>query len=49
MSDKKGLGLIALVGMVVSSCIGSGVFATAGQPAPAASPASYKRLHDIIS
>ena len=38
MSDKKGLGLIALVGMVVSSCIGSGVFATAGQLANAASP-----------
>ena len=36
--EKKGLGLLALVGMVVSSCIGSGVFATAGQLANAASP-----------
>ena len=38
MAEKKGLGLLALVGMVVSSCIGSGVFATAGQLANAASP-----------
>ena len=36
--EKKGLGLVPLIGLVVSSCIGSGVFATAGQLANAASP-----------
>lgn len=28
---KKGIGLIGLIGMVISSCIGSGVFAITGQ------------------
>ena len=36
--QKKGLGLVPLIGLVVSSCIGSGVFATAGQLANVASP-----------
>lgn len=27
---KKGIGLIGLIGMVISSCIGSGVFAITG-------------------
>ncbi len=35
---KKGIGLIGLIGMVVSSCIGSGVFAITGQLAGVASP-----------
>lgn len=36
--NKKGLGLFALIGFVVSSCIGSGVFATTGQLANVAAP-----------
>ena len=36
--DKKGIGLVGLIGLVVSSCIGSGVFATTGQLANVASP-----------
>lgn len=35
---KKGLGLFSLVGMVVSSCVGTGVFAITGQLAEVASP-----------
>ena len=35
---KKGIGLIWLIGMVISSCIGSGVFAITGQLAGVASP-----------
>lgn len=35
---KKGIGLIGLIGMVISSCIGSGVFAITGQLASVASP-----------
>ena len=35
---KKGIGLIGLIGMVISSCIGSGVFAITGQLAGVASP-----------
>ena len=35
---KKGIGLIGLIGMVISSCIGSGVFAITGQRAGVASP-----------
>lgn len=40
MDEKKtkGLGLFALIGLVVSSCIGSGIFALTGQLAEAASP-----------
>lgn len=39
MSDKaKGIGLFGLIGMVVSSCIGSGVFAITGQLGKVASP-----------
>lgn len=39
MSEKaKGIGLFGLIGMVVSSCIGSGVFAITGQLAGVASP-----------
>ena len=41
MSGKaKGVGLFGLIGLVVSSCIGSGVFATTGQLANVASPGS---------
>lgn len=36
--NKKGIGLFGLVGMVISSCIGSGVFAITGQVAGVASP-----------
>jgi len=36
----KGIGLFGLVGLVVSSCIGSGVFALTGQLANAAAPGS---------
>lgn len=36
--DTKGLSLFALVGFVVSSCIGSGVYATTGQLANVAAP-----------
>ncbi len=36
--NKKGIGLFGLIGMVVSSCIGSGVFALTGQLAQVASP-----------
>ncbi|ACV23245.1 Arginine/ornithine antiporter [Slackia heliotrinireducens] len=36
--NKKGLGLFALIGFVVSSCIGSGVYATTGQLANVAAP-----------
>ena len=35
---KKGIGLVGLIGMVVSSCIGTGVFAITGQLAQVASP-----------
>ena len=35
---KKGIGLIGLIGMVISSCIGSGVFAITGQLAGVAPP-----------
>ena len=35
---KKGIGLIGLIGMVISSCIGSGMFAITGQLAGVASP-----------
>ena len=35
---KKGIGLIGLIGMVISSCIGSGVFGITGQLAGVASP-----------
>lgn len=35
---KKGIGPIGLIGMVISSCIGSGVFAITGQLAGVASP-----------
>lgn len=38
MNDKKRIGLFGLIGMVVSSCIGSGVFALTGQLAQVASP-----------
>lgn len=37
-TTTKGLGLFALIGLVVSSCIGSGVFALTGQLAAVASP-----------
>ncbi|MEE0704750.1 MAG: basic amino acid/polyamine antiporter [Adlercreutzia sp.] len=37
-TGKKGIGLIGLIGMVVSSCIGTGVFAITGQLANVASP-----------
>ena len=36
----KGIGLFGLVGMVISSCIGSGVFAITGQLARVAAPGS---------
>ena len=39
-SKQKGLGLFSLIGMVVSACIGSGVFATTGQLAQVAAPGS---------
>lgn len=35
---KKGIGLFGLVGMVISSCIGSGVFAITGQISQVAAP-----------
>ena len=38
MEEKKGIGLFGLIGMVISSCIGSGVFALTGQVAQVASP-----------
>ena len=38
--SKKGIGLFGLIGMVISSCIGSGVFAITGQLAQVASPGS---------
>ncbi|WP_102378156.1 basic amino acid/polyamine antiporter [Raoultibacter timonensis] len=37
---KQGIGLFGLIGMVVSSCIGSGVFAITGQLAQVAAPGS---------
>lgn len=41
MAEKvKGVGLFGLIGLVVSSCIGSGVFALTGQLAGAAAPGS---------
>lgn len=40
MEKRKGIGLFGLIGMVVSSCIGSGVFAITGQLAQVASPGS---------
>ncbi len=36
--NKKGIALFGLIGMVISSCIGSGVFAITGQLAQVASP-----------
>lgn len=39
---KKGIGLIGLIGMVISSCIGSGVFAITGQLAGVASPGAVQ-------
>ena len=36
--ERKGIGLFGLIGMVVSSCIGTGVFAITGQLANVASP-----------
>ncbi len=35
---RKGIGLFGLIGMVVSSCIGSGAFAITGQLSQVASP-----------
>ena len=40
MEEKKGIGLVGLVGMVISSCIGSGIFALTGQIAQVAAPGS---------
>lgn len=40
MEEKKGIGLFGLVGMVISSCIGSGIFALTGQLANVAAPGS---------
>ena len=40
MDKRKGIGLFGLIGMVISSCIGSGVFAITGQLAQVASPGS---------
>lgn len=40
MEKRKGIGLFGLIGMVISSCIGSGVFAITGQLAQVASPGS---------
>lgn len=41
MGEKaKGVGLFGLIGLVVSSCIGSGVFALTGQLANVAAPGS---------
>lgn len=40
MGQTKGIGLIGLIGLVVSSCIGSGVFALTGQLANVAAPGS---------
>lgn len=37
---KRGIGLFGLIGMVISSCIGSGVFAITGQLAQVAAPGS---------
>ena len=37
-NKKKGIALFGLIGMVISSCIGSGVFAITGQLAQVASP-----------
>lgn len=37
---KKGIGLFGLIGMVVSSCIGSGAFAISGQLSQVAAPGS---------
>ncbi len=36
--NKKGIGFIGLIGMVISSCIGSGIFALTGQLAAVSSP-----------
>lgn len=36
--SKKGIGLFGLIGMVISSCIGSGIFAITGQLAQVSSP-----------
>ena len=38
--EKKGIGLFGLIGLVVSSCIGSGVFALTGQIGQVAAPGS---------
>lgn len=40
MEKRKGIGLFGLIGMVISSCIGSGVFAITGQLAQVAAPGS---------
>ena len=40
MDKRKWIGLFGLIGMVISSCIGSGVFAITGQLAQVASPGS---------
>lgn len=37
---KRGIGLFGLIGMVISSCIGSGVFAITGQLAQVSAPGS---------
>ena len=38
IDNPSGIGLFGLIGLVVSSCIGSGVFALTGQLAAVASP-----------
>ena len=38
VDNPRGVGLFGLIGLVVSSCIGSGVFALTGQLANVASP-----------
>ena len=45
---KKGIGLIGLIGMVISSCIGSGVFAITGQLAGVASPGAVLIARRIV-
>ena len=45
---KKGIGLIGLIGMVISSCIGSGVFAITGQLAGVASPGAVLIAWPIV-
>ncbi len=48
MEDKKGIGLVGLIGMVVSSCIGSGIFALTGQLAQVAAPGSALLAWGIV-